>query len=444
MRRQGARCKGLEKRVKELRFDMVDDPRVAGKVKLPLPALLTALVAAMVTRARSLRMVEQRTAQMACKLGRWMGLVGRIADNTFGKVLPRLRLSDLVACLHRLVKAEHRRGNLTPTRLPMGAVAIDGKNVATLHWHDLCRVLDLDSAEATFAQVKALLAERYPQAQLCESEHVEPYALMRVHTVTLISSEAALCVHQRPIPGHTNENGAMPDLIEELKAAYGRTRLFGLLTTDAGNTSLGAATRTVSAGWNYFAQIKSVHGELHAEAVRVLAKRRKARTHASYGDTQNGLTVTYHVWCYDLSEQGWLGWTHARQLVRVQRTAENPNTGKTSVGNRYYVTSLSTDALSPNEVMKISRGHWRCENETHWTADAELQEDRRRHAWSRHPNGVLVVTLLRMMALAILAVARRMSRMGHTCETPSWAQVAEHFLLQLCGSILETEAFDIA
>ena len=236
MQRQGATCRGLEKRVKELRFDTVDDPRVAGKVKLPLPTLLTALVAAMVTRARSLRMVEQRTAQMARKLGRWLGVKRRIADNTFGKVLGRLRLADLVACLHRLVKAEHRRGNLTPTRLPMGTIAIDGKNVATLHWHDLCRVLELDPAEASFMQVKALLAVRYPQAQLCESEHVEPYALMRVHTVTLISSEAALCVHQRPIPGHTNENGAMPDLIEELKDAYGRTRLFGLLTTDAGNT----------------------------------------------------------------------------------------------------------------------------------------------------------------------------------------------------------------
>ena len=443
MDRQGATCNGLEKRVKELRFNTVADPRVAAKVKLPLPALLTALVVAMVTRARSLRMVEQRTAQIACKLGRWMGLAGRIADNTFGKVLGRLRLADLVACLHRLVKAEHRRGNLKPTHLPISAVAIDGKNVATLHWHDLCRVLELDPAEATFAQVKALLAKRYPQAQLCESEHVEPYALMRVHTVTLISSEAALCVHQRPIPGHTNENGAMPDLIEELKAAYGRTSLFELLTTDAGNTSLKAATRIVGAGWDYFAQIKSVHGELHAEAVRVLARRRKARAHASYGDTQNGKTVTYHVWCYDLSEHGWLGWTHARQLVRVQRTAENLNTGETSVGNRYYVASLSPDALSPTDAMKISRGHWRCENETHWTADAELQEDRRRLSWSRHPNGVLVVALLRMMALAILAVARRLSRMGHTRETPSWTQVAEHFLLQLCGSILETEAFDI-
>lgn len=444
MNRQAATCKGLEKRVKDLRLETVQDPRVARKVKRPLPVLLSALVAAMVTRARSLRVVEQRTAQMACKLGSWLGLQGRIADNTFGKVLPRLRFANLLACLHRLVKAEHRRGNLKPTLLPVGTVAIDGKNVATLHWHDLCRVLELDRNEATAAQVKALLAQRYPEAQLCESEHVEPYALMRVHTVTLISSLAAPCVHQRPIPGHTNENGAMPDLVEELEEVYGRSSLFGLLTTDAGNTSLGAASRIIKAGWNYFAQIKSVHGELHAEAKRVLGKRRKARAHASYADKQNGLTVTYHIWCYDLSEHGWLGWTHGRQLIRVQRTVEDQHGGQVSVGNRYYVSSLSPDKLRARSALDISRAHWRCENCTHWTADVELMEDRRRLAWSRHPNGVLVVSVLRAMALCILAVARRLSRFGHSRETPSWAQVAEHFLLQLCGSILQTEAFDIA
>jgi predicted transposase YbfD/YdcC len=261
--------------------------------------------------------------------------------------------------------------------------------------------------------------------------------------VTLISSAAAPCVHQRPIPGHTNENGAMPDLLEELEAAYGRSRLFGLLTTDAGNTSLGAATKIVGAGWDYFAQIKSVHGDLHAEALRVLAKRRKGQAHASYSDMQNGQMVTYHGWCCDLSDHGWLGWTHARQLVRVQRTAEDPNSGQRSVGNRYYVTTLSVDAMEPRQALDVSRAHWRCENETHWTADAELQEDRRRLSWSRHPHGVLAVSVIRMMAQAILAMARRLSRFGHSRETPSWTQVAEHFLLQLCGSILQTEAFDI-
>ena len=50
--------------------------------------------------------------------------------------------------------------------------------------------------------------------------------------------------------------------------------------------------------------------------------------------------------------------------------------------------------------------------------------------------------MLRAIAIAILAVARRMSKMGYSLETPSWGQVAEHFLLQLCGNILDTEAFD--
>jgi hypothetical protein len=60
---------------------------------------------------------------------------------------------------------------------------------------------------------------------------------------------------------------------------------------------------------------------------------------------QNGLVVSYHLWRYDLTDVGWLDWTHARQLVRIQRTAVNQSTGEVTVGNRYYVTSKSTDAL---------------------------------------------------------------------------------------------------
>ena len=69
-----------------------------------------------------------------------------------------------------------------------------------------------------------------------------------------------------------------------------------------------------------------------------------------------------------------------------------------------------------------------------------MMEDRRRLAWSRHPTGVLVVSALRMIAMAILATARRLSKMGYSLEIPSWAQVAEHFLMLLCGGTLDTEA----
>jgi len=263
--------------------------------------------------------------------------------------VPKLNFASVLPCLHRLVKAEHRRGNLKPSRQKVGTVAKGGKNIGTLHWQDLCRVLGLDAQAASAAQV----------------------------TVTLVSSEAAPCIHLRPIAGITNEIGSMPELLDELHAVYSHTHLFGRITTDAGNTSLCAMTRSI--------------------------------------------------------EHGWLQWTHARQLLRIERVVEDPATAKKTIGNRYYVSSETPEELSPDAALKISRAHFRCENETHWTADAQMQEDRRRLAWSRHQNGLLIVTVLRMIAIAILAVARRLSRMDHSRETPSWRQVAEHFLLELCG-----------
>jgi hypothetical protein len=267
---------------------------------------------------------------------------------------------------------------------------------------------------------------------------------MRVHTVTLISADAAPCIHLRPMEGLTNETGAMPALLTELAGAYGHTGLFGLVTTDAGNTARGIMTRIRASHWHYGAQIKCEHGDLYTEAERALGARRRDRAAASYVDCENGEQVTCHLWCSDLEGAGGLDWTHARQLLRVERIAEKPQSGERTVGNRYYVASLTPDELGPKAALSTTRAHWRCELETHWTADAELGEDRRRLAWSRHPDGVLAVMAIRMMALAILAVARRLSRLGDTRETPTWHQVAEHFLLVICGSVLETAAFDDA
>ncbi len=211
-------------------------------------------------------------------------------------------------------------------------MAIDGKNVATLHWPDMLRLLKLKPETTTFEQGTALFTEQYPQTQVCSPQNGTPYALVRVHTVILISSEAAVCVHQRSTLGHTNEIGSMPEILDELKAAYGRSKLFSLVTTDAGNTSCGVAGKMVEQGIEYFAQIKSVHGEIHAEALDMLSHRRKSRAHTSASAAQNGLVVSYHLWRYDLTDAGWLDWTHARQLVRIQRTAVNQSTGEVAYG----------------------------------------------------------------------------------------------------------------
>jgi hypothetical protein len=442
MKRQAATSKGLKRRLRDLGLDQVPEPRVSAKVRYSLELMLTALVVGMVTGARSLRKVEQRTGQIADNHEAGLGIPRRIADNTFGKVVPRIAASDLLGRLHALVKAEHRRGNLKPTVLPVGVAAIDGKNVATLRWRTLCRVLRLNSRNARPQQVKALLSQRFPNVQFCIPKQGEPYALARVHTVTLISSAAAVCIHQRPIPGATNEIGAMPNLMKELHDVYGRLHLFEIVTTDAGNTSLDTAGQIDRYGLGYFCQIKSEHGDLYTEAEAALGAKTARTAQKSESDSQNGQVVTYRVWRYDLTEAGWLNWTHARQLVRVQRIAENPLTGEKSEGNRYYVTNRAPGTLGSAGCLKLSRGHWRCEDETHWTTDVVFHEDRRRLAWSRHPAGVFVVSALRMIALSILAVARRLSRIGYSEETPTWEQVTEHFVVVLCSPILVTVNFD--
>jgi len=396
----------------------------------------------MITMSGSLRRTRQRSAQIVKKHESWMGIEHRIAGNTLGRLICLLNPAQLVSCLHRLIKAEWRRGNLKPTRLPIGTVAIDGKNVATLHWHDLCRVLKLLPEQARPEQVKELLAERFPAAQLHIPKEGLPYAVLRVHTATLISSGAALPLHQRPIEGHTNEIGAMPAMLDELHSVYGRTGIIGLVTTDAGNISLKAASRILHHGWHYFMQFKQNQQELYREAYRLLGSLPVEKASHTYSDQQNGKIVTYAIWTCDLGEQGWLDWTHARQFIRVQRIAIDPLTGRESVGNRYYVTSMSSEELSAQDAVSISRAHWRCENETHWSLDTMLGEDQRRLCWSRHPNGILATSVLRMIALAIMAIVRQLSRLGHTQQKPSWRTVAEHFLLVLCGSILDTEAFD--
>jgi hypothetical protein len=443
MNRQGSTTKGLGKRLAELGFAKVLDPRVAGKVHINLPKILTALVVAMVTQARSLRGVERRTDQIARKNGGFAGIRKRIADNTIGTILPRLRVVCMTTCLHRLIKAEHRRGNLKPNRLSFGSIAIDGKNAGTVRWRDLCRVFMLDPQTATAAEVKFLLAQRYPEAQLCVPEEGDPYALMRMHTVTLIFSEAAPCIHIRPIEGCTNEIGSMPDVLKELKEAYGRTNLFQMVTTDAGNTSCNVCDSIKKClQCDYFSQIKSEHGSIYKEAERALSSKIDAKAGATYEDVQKGKSVTYYAWHCDLGKSGYHKWDHVRQLIRVKRVVEDSATGEQTIGNRYYACSRSSHHLGSRTALKISRAHWRCENETHWTSDAELMEDKRRLAWSQDPRGILVVSAVRMMALAILSIARRLTHMDYSQEAPSWTQVSEHFLLILCGSTLHTAAFD--
>jgi hypothetical protein len=380
-------------------------------------ALLNSLMLGAVWAARALRDVEALTAALSPQVRRSTAIRDRISDTKLRETLLQLETDELRQCLHRQVKAEHRRGNLAPARLPFGVAAIDGKGLGKLDsW-------------------------AHPDVQKVWPTDQAPYGLARVHRTHLVSSKATVCIDQRPIPGDTNEIGAVCDTTGQLLETYKRTNLFEVITADAGNCSLAHATLIHERNVGYVLGIKENTGDIYQEGLRLLKKGRTEEPEVQVVGREKGARVTHRLWRVSL-RGGYLKWTHARQLAVVQRVVEKPGQ-EPEEGNRYFVSNLVSGRLNGRQWLTLVRMHWRCENSGHWTADVVWKEDARRIPWIRVPSAVYVASMLRMIALNILAVLRSLSRRAWDSKpVPDKAVVqAVRFVLAV-PAIVVSERFD--
>lgn len=378
--RQAITRHGLGLRLEDAGLDRLSDGRGRRGRRLPFKALILSLMYGLVTAARSLREVEELTSRLPRRVRRSSGIRSRISDTKLRDTLLQLDAAQTRAALHRQVKAEHRRGQLRSKDLPIGLLAIDGKGLGKLDdWG-------------------------HPHVQKVAPSQGLPYGLARVHRAILVSSPAAVCVDTRPIPGDTNEIGAMPGVIKELHQVYGRTGLFDAVIADAGNTSLGVAQQIAELDYGYILAIKENHGEIHLEALRRLAN---AKPRLEVTSQERGHRVTYRLYRHRL-DTGYLGWTHTRQLVRIERRVDGA--AECSEGNRFFVSNLPFNRLTDRQWLKAVRAHWRVENNSNWTADVFWREDAKRTPWTTNPEAVYVLAALRMLAINIIAVMRAISR----------------------------------
>lgn len=355
---------------------------------------MNALLLGLLSGARSLRDVEGISERLTPECRRLTKIGKRISDTKHRDTLLSLSAKECRDALVRQVKGEHQRGQLAPTRVPFGVVAIDGKGLGALSsWaHD-----DIQAVR--------------PKNQL-------PYGLARVHRAHLVSADATVCIDTRPIPGKTNEIGAVCDFVQGMIDAYSRTNLFEVITADAGNTSLKLATLLDQQHFGYLLALRQPQGEIYAEARRVFANDPKLEVVLH----EKGCRISYRLWRARYA--GYLEWGHARQLVRVQRVVRKPD-GSTTTGNRFFASNLVHGRLDDQGWLTLTRHHWRCENEGHWTADVLWKEDAKRTPWTTEPEAVYALAALRMIALNILAIFRRRTRRAHTKEPPSWLTVAQ-------------------
>jgi hypothetical protein len=439
--------------VLDLELETVTDPRQQAWADFPLLGVLKLAVYSLLSGARSQRAVEDRSEAMNWALRQELGISERMSDNAFGELLRRLDPRDVRWCLRRGVLAEWVRKGLRPVVLPWGMVSVDGKALGTIPEWYLRRLLDVD-ADAPVEAIRELAQARFPEVQIQDGAG-GIVGLIRVHRSVLVSSDAAVVLDQQPILGVTNEMGTITKTIRALLDTYGRTKMIEVFAMDAGNSNEGTGSFICSRLLHYLMTLAEPHGEIHREAVRLLGSADSASAADTHSEEAKGQTICHTIWVADLPE-GYLNWTHARRLIRVERVTCD-NRGKVTVGNRYFACSMPPEMATPAQLRQAVRAHWRIENESNWTSDARWDEDERRTPWTMHPLGMLVVGCLRSAAINIQAVLRSMTRIlqnpaepeeKHPAPSvwlkPRWKTTAETVLHLFFKPILDTTLFDAA
>lgn len=112
-----------------------------------------------------------------------------------------------------------------------------------------------------------------------------------------------------------------------------------------------------------------------------------------------------------LADGDTLDWPGARQIGSIKRVRINQRTGEVlSQETTCFVTSLSPDQASPQNLMEIVRGHWTIENRVHYVRDVTLGEDASQIRQGNSPQVMaafrnLILTLLRWTGVTNVATA---------------------------------------
>ena len=217
-----------------------------------------------------------------------------------------------------------------------------------------------------------------------------------VHLVNVWASANRLILGQWKVADHSNEITALPELLRALELA-GCT-----VTVDALNCQKNVAKEISEADAEYVLALKANHGTLHAEVKEflddALAHGWRDVPHQFHEtlDKDHGRIETRRYWITEAI--AWLAdksqWEKLRSVAVVEATREVR--GQVSTQRRYYLTSLSADAV---RLAGAVRGHWEVENCVHWVLDVQLSEDT---CVLRQTHAVQNLATLRVLTLNIL------------------------------------------
>jgi predicted transposase YbfD/YdcC len=220
-----------------------------------------------------------------------------------------------------------------------------------------------------------------------------------VQMVSAWASENRLVLGQEKVAPDSNEITAVPALLEKLA-------LSGcIVTVDALHCQVKTAETIVKGEADYVIAAKGNQETLH-EAIREAFAQAHASGFADLAHDTYQTEETHHGrWerrtCWTLMDHHILAQVNPKGrwpklncigMVRAERTLN----GKTSIEERFYISSLDGNARTFGRAV---RGHWGIENSVHWLLDLVFREDECRVSVGK---GAENLAVLRHIALNLL------------------------------------------
>jgi predicted transposase YbfD/YdcC len=249
------------------------------------------------------------------------------SHDTFGRVLARLKPKQFQQCFLNWVQA---LAKLTENEI----VPIDGKKL--------------------------------------RRSHNRSAGLEAIEVVSAWAAANHMVLGQVKVSEGSNGIRAVPELLKllELKGC--------IVTVDALNTQKEIAAEIRNQGADYVLALKANHSTLRKEVELFFKAIREDRTygfqisrHESV-DGEHGRIEARKYWHVNAPSHlcGSSEWKDLASVGMVEAVREVK--GQTSIEQRYYLSSLTVDAIRLAEAV---RGHWGIENSQHWILDVVFRED---------------------------------------------------------------------
>jgi hypothetical protein len=349
-------------------WDFADapDPRKENMIDHQMPSIIWSLELGLIANHPTLRDVEVMTKELAPWARKLVP--ASISDTTLDTEARKLDGGYLIEKLVRQVRDMQRSRMLKPFGLPIGVVTVDGKNLATLG----------HNAGGT-GHERSTENKKWHKKNKSGQDSTDEYYLMPALRAVLTSAEAKPCIHQMRLPVGTGESSNCREFVDTLHRAYGRSGMFEVLDFDAGLTSLETADHINDLGYGYVFGLKGNQPELFAEAQRLLVlKAIEEEPEAETGwERRSGKRIRRRLWRTD-EMRGFVNsvgtWSHLRQTWLVKQETEHAN-GTVEVEDRYFISSMTWNRLSPYQILTLVRGHWGVENDGFNSLDLQWKED---------------------------------------------------------------------